>query len=82
MKSGGIYTRNYAKDGYSTGANESKGAYAFSGFATGNSFADFLLGLPNVVARAAQHARRPADGHLLERLGAVRSRTTGRSTPA
>jgi hypothetical protein len=49
IKVGGIYTRNYAKDGYSTGANESKGAYAFSGFATGNSFADFLLGLPNEV---------------------------------
>ena len=41
--------RNYAKDGYSTGANESKGAYAFSGFATGNAFADLLLGLPNEV---------------------------------
>jgi hypothetical protein len=49
LKWGGIYTRNYAKDGYSTGANESKGAYAFSGFASGNSFADFLLGLPNEV---------------------------------
>lgn len=49
IKFGGIYSRNYAKDGYSTGANESKGAYAFSGFATGNSFADFLLGLPNQV---------------------------------
>ena len=49
LKFGGIYTRNYAKDGYSTGANESKGAYAFSGFASGNSFADFLLGFPNEV---------------------------------
>jgi hypothetical protein len=49
IKYGGIYTRNFAKDGYSTGANESKGAYAFSGFATGNAFADFLLGLPNEV---------------------------------
>jgi hypothetical protein len=49
IKFGGIYTRNFAKDGYSTGANESKGAYAFSGFATGNAFADLLLGLPNVV---------------------------------
>jgi hypothetical protein len=49
LKFGGIYSRNYAKDGYSTGANESKGAYAFSGFATGNSFADLLLGLPNQV---------------------------------
>jgi hypothetical protein len=49
IKFGGIYTRNFAKDGYSTGANESKGAYAFTGWATGNSFADFLLGLPNQV---------------------------------
>ena len=49
IKFGGIYSRNYAKDGYSTGANESKGAYAFSGFASGNSFADFMLGLPNQV---------------------------------
>jgi hypothetical protein len=49
LKFGGIYTRNYAKDGYSTGANESKGRYDFSGWATGNSFADLLLGLPNRV---------------------------------
>lgn len=49
IKFGGVYTRNFAKDGYSTGANESKGAYAFSGFASGNAFADFLLGLPNEV---------------------------------
>lgn len=49
MKFGGIYTRNYAKDGYSTGANNSKGQYNFTGFATGDSYADFLLGLPNTV---------------------------------
>jgi hypothetical protein len=49
MKFGGIYTRNFAKDGYSTGANNSKGQYNFTGWATGNSFADFLLGLPNTV---------------------------------
>jgi hypothetical protein len=49
MKVGGIYTRNFAKDGYSTGANESKGRYDFTGWATGNSFGDFLLGLPNQV---------------------------------
>ena len=49
LKTGGIYTRNYAKDGYSTGANESKGRYDFTGFATGNAFADLLLGLPNQV---------------------------------
>src|SRR5207247_10185734 len=33
----------------STGANESKGRYDFTGWATGNAFADFLLGLPNQV---------------------------------
>jgi hypothetical protein len=49
MKMGGIYTRNYAKDGYSTGANEAKGRYNFTGWATGNAFGDFLLGLPNLV---------------------------------
>src|SRR5262249_10589322 len=49
LKMGGIYTRNFAKDGYSTGANESKGRYNFTGWATGNAFADFLLGLPNLV---------------------------------
>jgi hypothetical protein len=49
MKAGGIYTRNFAKDGYSTGANNSKGQYNFTGFATGDSFTDFLLGQPNTV---------------------------------
>lgn len=49
LKFGGIYTRNYAKDGYSTGANSSKGQYNFTGFATGDSFGDFMLGLPNTV---------------------------------
>ena len=36
IKFGGIYSRNFAKDGYSTGANESKGRYDFTGWATGN----------------------------------------------
>ncbi len=49
LRFGGSYARNMARDGYSTGANESKGQYNFSGWATGNSFADFLLGLPNTV---------------------------------
>lgn len=56
LKGGGIYTRNWAKDGYSTGANESKGRYDFSGFATGNAFGDFLLGLPN-QAREQRNTR-------------------------
>ncbi|BCS31650.1 hypothetical protein TBR22_A08530 [Luteitalea sp. TBR-22] len=49
LRFGGNYARNFATDGYSTGANESKGQYNFSGWATGNAFADFLLGLPNTV---------------------------------
>ncbi len=62
MKYGGIYTRNYAKDGYSTGANNSKGQYNFSGFATGNSYADFLLGLPNtVVEQRNTRGNKPMD---------------------
>jgi hypothetical protein len=46
LKLGGLYSHNLAKDGYSTGANESKGRYTFSGFATGNALGDLLLGLP------------------------------------
>jgi hypothetical protein len=62
LKAGGIYTRNYAEDGYSTGANNSKGQYNFTGFATGNSFADFLLGLPNtVVEQRNTRGNKPMD---------------------
>ena len=62
MKGGGIYTRNYAKDGYSTGANNAKGQYNFTGFATGNSFADFLLGMPNtVVEQRNTRGNKPMD---------------------
>jgi hypothetical protein len=62
MKFGGIFTRNYAKDGYSTGANNSKGQYNFTGFATGDSFGDFLLGLPNtVVEQRNTRGNKPMD---------------------
>lgn len=62
MKFGGIYTRNYAKDGYSTGANSSKGQYNFTGFASGNSFADFMLGLPDrVVEQRNTRGNKPMD---------------------
>ena len=81
MKFGGIYTRNYAKDGYSTGANNSKGQYNFTGFATGDSFADFLLGLPNTVVEQRNTRGNDADGHVLQRLGDFSRRTTGRSVP-
>jgi len=62
IRAGGTYTRNYARDGYSTGANESKGQYNFTGWATGNAFGDFLLGLPNTV-REQRNTRgdRPMD---------------------
>jgi hypothetical protein len=63
MKGGGIYTRNYAKDGYSTGANNAKGQYNFvNNYATGNGFADFLLGLPNtVVEQRNTRGNKPMD---------------------
>ncbi len=62
MKGGGIYTRNYAKDGYSTGANNAKGQYNFRGSFTGNSFADFLLGLPDtVVEQRNTRGNKPMD---------------------
>ncbi len=48
VKLGAIFTRNAARDGYSTGANEAKGRYDF-GTLTGNSYADFLLGIPSRV---------------------------------
>ena len=54
LKMGGIYTRNYAKDGYSTGANESKGRYNFTGWATGNAFGFVVFG--------------PSEGRIGERV--------------
>ena len=46
LKFGGFYTRNHAVDGFSLGVTGAAGAYTFSGASTGNSFSDFLLGLP------------------------------------
>jgi hypothetical protein len=46
LKFGGFYTRNHAVDGFSLGVTGAAGAYTFGGAATGNSFSDFLLGLP------------------------------------
>ena len=46
LKFGGFYTRNHAVDGFSLGVTGAAGAYTFSGASTGNSFGDFLLGLP------------------------------------
>ncbi len=63
MKGGGIYTRNYAKDGYSTGANNAKGQYNFvNNYLSGNSFVDFLLGLPRtVVEQRNTRGNKPMD---------------------
>jgi len=46
LKAGGFYTRNHAVDGFSLGVSGAAGAYTFSGAYSGNSFSDFLLGLP------------------------------------
>jgi hypothetical protein len=46
LKVGGFYTRNHAVDGFSLGVTGAAGAYTFGGAYTGNSFGDFLLGLP------------------------------------
>jgi hypothetical protein len=46
LKFGGFYTRNHAVDGFSLGVTGAAGAYTFGGGFTGNSFGDFLLGLP------------------------------------
>jgi Carboxypeptidase regulatory-like domain/TonB dependent receptor len=48
LKFGGHYSRNMVVDGFSLGVTGAAGAYTFGGLATGtgNSFSDFLLGLP------------------------------------
>jgi len=46
LKVGGYYTRNHAVDGFSLGVSGAAGAYTFTGPYTGNSFSDFLLGMP------------------------------------
>ncbi len=61
MKFGGLYTRNMATDGFGIGVNN-RGLYRFNGAQTGNSFTDFLLGLPQ-DARDQVTSRGPLDGH-------------------
>ncbi|HEY8549685.1 MAG TPA: TonB-dependent receptor [Vicinamibacterales bacterium] len=46
LKMGGVFSRNHILDGFSAGANEGSGQFLFNGSFTGNSFADFLLGMP------------------------------------
>jgi hypothetical protein len=43
---GGAYVRHAVTDGFSLGVAGAVGSYIFSGARTGNSFPDFLLGLP------------------------------------
>ncbi len=47
IKTGGAYVHHAALDGFSLGVSGAVGSYVFSGAQTGNSFADFLLGLPS-----------------------------------
>ncbi|MEQ1757228.1 MAG: TonB-dependent receptor [Vicinamibacterales bacterium] len=46
LKVGGQWNRHMVTDGFSVGVTGAVGSYVFSGAATGNSFSDFLLGLP------------------------------------
>ncbi|PYR57010.1 MAG: hypothetical protein DMF85_14895 [Acidobacteria bacterium] len=45
LKSGGLWTRNMARDGFGFGVNF-RGQYRFRNTNTGNAFTDFLLGMP------------------------------------
>jgi hypothetical protein len=47
FKAGGQFNLNDVKDGFSTFVSGSAGAYTFGGGQTGNSFGDFMLGLPS-----------------------------------
>jgi hypothetical protein len=62
VKAGGLWNRNTARDGFGIGVNV-RGEYDFNGRATGNAFADMLLG--NISNRARDHytARGPLEGH-------------------
>ena len=61
IRAGGLWNRNMALDGFGFGVNF-RGLYAFNGTATGNAFADFLLG--NRPACRDQYTKRgPLDGH-------------------
>jgi hypothetical protein len=46
LKFGGLLSRNGVLDGFSLGVTGAVGNYTFNGSKTGNSLADFLLGLP------------------------------------
>jgi hypothetical protein len=61
LKSGGLWTRNMARDGFGFGVNF-RGQYRFRGTFTGNAFTDFLLGMPFDVRDQVTN-RGPLDGH-------------------
>ena len=62
LRAGGLWNRNMAHDGFGIGVNY-RGLYTFNGTATGNAFADFLLGNLSNQARDHYTARGPLDGH-------------------
>jgi hypothetical protein len=61
LKSGGLWTRNTARDGFGFGVNF-RGQYRFRGTFTGNAFTDFLLGMPFDVRDQVTN-RGPLQGH-------------------
>jgi len=61
LKSGGLWTRNIARDGFGLGVNF-RGQYRFRGTFTGNAFTDFLLGMPFDVRDQVTN-RGPLEGH-------------------
>jgi hypothetical protein len=61
LKTGGLWTRNTARDGFGFGVNF-RGQYRFRGAFTGNAFSDFLLGLPSDVRDQVTN-RGPLEGH-------------------
>ncbi len=60
LKAGALWNRNSATDGFGSGINN-RGSYQFSGAATGNAFADFLLGITRRVQESTS-GRGPLDG--------------------
>ena len=64
IRLGAQYTNQSALDGFSLGVSGASGLYVFTGTATGNSFADFLLGLPTRVEEGINtRGARPLDTH-------------------
>jgi Carboxypeptidase regulatory-like domain/TonB dependent receptor len=60
LKTGGLWTRNTARDGFGIGLNH-RGLYEFNGAQSGNAFTDFLLGLPRRVTEQVSN-RGPLEG--------------------